>query len=53
LPTVRALIDLVGIRNTLRAENLYDTCVPQEFWGKAPENSAGVIVRLEVAAPGA
>jgi hypothetical protein len=29
LPTLGALIALVGIRNTLRAENLYDTGVPQ------------------------
>lgn len=29
LPTVGGLITLVGIRNTLRAHNLYDTGVPQ------------------------
>ena len=28
LPTVGGLVDLVGIRNTLRAKNLYDTGVP-------------------------
>jgi hypothetical protein len=28
LPTVGGLVDLVGIRNTLRANNLYDTGVP-------------------------
>ena len=29
LPTVGGLVDLVGIRNTLRAKNLYDTGVPE------------------------
>ncbi len=29
LPTVGGLVELVGIRNTLRAKNLYDTGVPQ------------------------
>ena len=30
LPTVGGLVTLVGIRNTLRAHNLYDTGVPEE-----------------------